>query len=277
MITARAYGVYMYLHITRAQISAESLSKVFKEGREAIATALKELRDLGLIETKRQRIGARIVTVTTLVDTDYWAPETRLLLQQSQQNSSLLLNTYLLNYKQNGERGSQKEKEGETDMTFLGQIDSDPDDFAAMRAKDRARKREEKLQINQRRTDERMQKRNAMTPKDWSVTDSTFEFANRVMNLFTIPPWHVAKSRFRFALSNKRSEFGTDGEIESRMMDLFFEQYASDATLKTGEDMWKRFIVQFENLYKRVSIATYSQDEVESEKEKATKSLEWLD
>ena len=53
MISARALGVYVFLLGNSKSISAEVLAKEFKEGRNAMLTALKELRDKGLIKTHR--------------------------------------------------------------------------------------------------------------------------------------------------------------------------------------------------------------------------------
>lgn len=51
-ITARAWGVYAYL-LSRPPgwvVHVRQLQKVFKEGREAIYTALRQLREAGLLE-----------------------------------------------------------------------------------------------------------------------------------------------------------------------------------------------------------------------------------
>jgi hypothetical protein len=62
-------------------------------------TAFKELRHLGLLETKKVHIQGKIKTVSNVVEPDYWRPETRLLLQQSPLYSLLSTNS-LYSYKQ---------------------------------------------------------------------------------------------------------------------------------------------------------------------------------
>jgi hypothetical protein len=57
-----------------------------------MATALKELRHLGLLETKKVHIQGKIKTVSYVVEPDSWTPETRLLLQQSHLYSVLRTN-----------------------------------------------------------------------------------------------------------------------------------------------------------------------------------------
>ena len=96
MISLRSTGLYIYLVLERPQISAEGLSEVLSEGREAIAACLRELRELGLIKTKKVHINGRIMTISHVVEPDYWAPETRLLLQQCKPNSQLAYNPYSL-------------------------------------------------------------------------------------------------------------------------------------------------------------------------------------
>ncbi len=92
MISLRASVVYVYfLHIGNT-LSANQLSKLFTDGRDAMATALKELRHLGLLETKKVHIQGKIKTVSNVVEPDYWTPETRLLLQQSHLYSLLSTN-----------------------------------------------------------------------------------------------------------------------------------------------------------------------------------------
>ena len=58
-----------------------------------MATALKELREAGLLETKKVHVNGRIMTISNVVDADYWPLETRLLLQQSPLYSLLSTNS----------------------------------------------------------------------------------------------------------------------------------------------------------------------------------------
>ena len=92
MISLRASFVYVYFLHIGATLSANELSKLVTDGRDAMATALKELRHLGLLETKRVHIQGKIKTVSNVVEPDYWTPETRLLLQQSHLYSLLSTN-----------------------------------------------------------------------------------------------------------------------------------------------------------------------------------------
>jgi hypothetical protein len=89
MISARAYGVLRYLQENPEQtISAGVLAEVFAEGRAAMLTALKELRDVGLVATKKEQINGRWVTFSHLPESGYRSSVFGLLIQQSLQNSN---------------------------------------------------------------------------------------------------------------------------------------------------------------------------------------------
>ena len=92
MISLRASFVYVYFLHIGTTLSANELSKLVTDGRDAMATALKELRHLGLLETKKVHIQGKIKTVSNVVEPDYWTPETRLLIQQSHLYSVLSTN-----------------------------------------------------------------------------------------------------------------------------------------------------------------------------------------
>jgi len=95
-MSLRAFAIYLYLLSTRKTISAESVATEFTEGRRAILTALKELRELGLIKTKRYRNRGKFATITRLVETVNQPSVTALLLQQCKPNSQLANNPYSL-------------------------------------------------------------------------------------------------------------------------------------------------------------------------------------
>ena len=134
MITARALGVYVYLKASGASISAESLSKVFAEGRNSMRLALKELKDYNMISSTKERVGNRIMTVNRLVEPNLWRPGIGHLIQQSQQYSNLILNnnTFISN-----KIGFGEAKRGEESMNdewhSLGQIDQDPEEMAELK------------------------------------------------------------------------------------------------------------------------------------------------
>jgi hypothetical protein len=74
-------------------------------------------------------------------------------------------------------------------------------------------------------------------------------------------------------LASARRKHGTDGEIESQMMDLFFIE---DGWLKhqTGDHLWQAFIRQFPALAKTAK--SRHKEFSEEELERARKSWEGL-
>ena len=265
MITARALGVYVYLKASGAHISADSLSRTFPEGRKVFLSALKELRDAGLIETKRAVIKGKYVTYSQLTD---GSPEKELLSQQSQLNSYKSLIAYSYISKPNSEQGSREVK--------MEYFESEDERLEAQR-KWREKKHAEKMEAHESRRQTRMLKRNPLNAISWSPTDSSFEFAEQMHDLWHIQPWQVTRSRFRYALDAKRKEFNTDGAIELQMMKLFFSQIKHDTKLADPEIVWKRFIVQFHNLLAEVNRSTVTPEKMEAIKEKSTRSLDWMD
>ena len=109
MLSYRSIGIYMYLLVARPQISAEGLSKLCSEGRVAIAASLRELRELGLIETKKVHINGKIMTISNVVEAEYWTPETCVLLQHTPLYSLLRTNS-LYSYKQERVAGEARDQ-----------------------------------------------------------------------------------------------------------------------------------------------------------------------
>ena len=254
----------MYLQATGAHISADSLSRTFPEGRKVFLSALKELRDTGLIETKRAVINGKYVTYSQLTD---GSPETELLSQQSQQNSYKSLIAYSFISKPNSEQSSR-----EVNVEYF---ESEDERLEAQR-KWREKKHAEKMEVHESRRQEKMLRRNPANASGWSPTDSAFEFAEQMHNLWHIQPWQVTRSRFRYALADKRKEYNTDGALELQMMALFFSQIKHDTKLSDPEIVWKKFILQFHNLLTEVQRSMVTPEKMEAIKEKSTRSLDWM-
>jgi hypothetical protein len=141
----------------------------------------------------------------------------------------------------------------------------------------REKKHAEKMEAHESRRQVKMLRRNPLNAISWSPTDSSFEFAEQMHDLWHIQPWQVTRSRFRYALDAKRKEFNTNGAIELQMMKLFFSQIKHDTKISDPEIVWKRFIVQFHNLLAEVNRSTVTPEKMEAIKEKSTRSLDWMD
>jgi hypothetical protein len=152
----------------------------------------------------------------------------------------------------------------------------DPDDLSKDRERFRMNKYLEKENASKKKYEQRMQRRSG-DPSNWSVTDTAFEFANGMHELWHVKPWSVTTSRFRIALADARSTHGTTGDIEKLMIDLYFKQIKHDTKIDDPEIIWKRFIMQFNGLKIQAERFMVTPEDMKHEKELARKSQEWMD
>lgn len=272
MISARALGVYTYLRITDASISAENLAKVFKEGREAMSAALKELVQYKMITCKRERIGNRIMTVNRLVDPAFWAPETRLLIPLYMQNSNLILNDYSFIHKKIVIGGANEEESAQVDRDWWGfnSYEQDPEEIAELKRKAKERRQKEYEELRAAKTEARITSLRNLEPINWTVDNGVYYFAQRMIR-WDIPPWETARTRFLAAYAKARKEFGTNGVTEQKMIDRFFQTLDHEKNLRDPEKIWRAFISRFGSILHDVELAEIDMDK---QQEIARKSLE---
>ena len=261
MLSARAIGVLVFIATRDANISAESLQTYFKEGRDAISSALKELRAEQFIKTKRGKAGNHFYTQTLITDEGKRYLESLLRIQIACKTISVPVIEYV-NTQVQVKRGAKK-------LNRLLNTGLDPNS-AEYRKKTLEIFEDQQLKKHEKRIMNRREKAKA----DWTPSDSGYEFEHRILNIWEIPPWSVNESRFIPALASARRKHGTDGEIESQMMDLFFIE---DGWLKhqTGDHLWQAFIRQFPALAKTAKLRQ-SKDFTEEELRHAEKSWEGL-
>ncbi len=279
MLSARSTGIYLHLLMARPQISAESLSEVFSEGRVAISACLRELREAGLIVTKKEHINGHIMTISHVVEPDSWTPETCLLIQPTPLNSLLITNS-IFSKKQTNYLGGPEETYEEYDLKIGASVDDfpapyDPEDIEQARHRARVAKYQAKEDAAAKKRESWIKKRST-DPANWSVTDTAFEFANRMHELWHVKPWSVSTSRFRIALAQAQSTHGTNGAIEKIMIDLYFQQIKHDKSINDPEHIWKRFIQQFAGLKIQAERLMVTPEDIETEKVKAEKSWDWV-
>ena len=278
MVSSRSAYIYLYLLTVRPQIGAVSLAKVFPEGRDAIAACLRELRETGLIMTRKEMINGHIMTVSFVVEPDSWTLETRLLIQHTTLYSLLSTNS-LYSKKQTNYLGEPEETYQEYDLKIGASMDDfpasyDPEDIEQARQRAREAKFREKEEAAAKKVESWI-KRRSIDPAKWSVTDTAFEFANRMHELWHVKPWSVSKSRFRIALAQAQSTHGTNGTIEKIMIDLYFQQIKHDKSIDDPEHVWKRFIQQFAGLKIQAERLMVTPEDIETEKVKSEKSWDW--
>lgn len=276
----------MYMLGQGSYMTSEELSGVFKEGRDAIRTSLEELRSHGLLVTEKQKIeGGRFVTVSKLI-----MPGNRRLDNRSLKSRPLLqLNIYKLinNIKNSFITNSNSDKElynlknwsafADTENYEVfnipagGEMD-DRDYYEDMsRSKDLWQKEsQEDFETKKRKT----------FNKDLSggknIHGCVAEFASRVEALWNVNPWTQDKTAFRVAYANARRTHLTTGDIEFKMMDLFFGSMEHVKGINDPNHLWRKFITMFGPLSIQVKNTMLSTDKVEVEETRVAKSMEKL-
>jgi hypothetical protein len=228
--------------------------------------------------TRKEMINGHIMTVSFVVEPDSWTLETRLLIQHTTLYSLLSTNS-LYSKKQTEYIGGPDETYQEYDLKIGASVDDfpasyDPEDIEKARQRAREAKYREKEEAKEQKNAVRMQKRSG-DPANWSITDTAFEFANRMHELWHVKPWAVTTSRFRIALAKAQSEHGTNGTLEKMMIDLYFQQIKHDKSIDDPEHIWKRFIQQFAGLKIQAERLMVTPEDIETEKVKSEKSWDW--
>lgn len=276
VITARAIGVLEEILINPQHGAAKGLSARFGEGRDALQSAITDLKDMGYLEVVTNKMSSgKIVSTLKVTEAGNQFLKTRIHILQSllNPNNNLLLdiNTDLLNHKQNSTAGAVRDGKN-MEWDDFAPMYVDPEDRDKFREKHRAKKHEEKIKQHERITEERMLRRDESNRVNWTPTDMAFEFGHRMKLLWRVAPWEVTRSRFRFALDSKRSEYNTTGDIECQMMDIFFDKLKHDTKLNDPEIIWKKFIVEFGSLLIQVKRQSATPEQIEQERERSKKS-----
>jgi DNA-binding PadR family transcriptional regulator len=270
---------------------AKALSEVFVEGRDACQKSLNELKAAGLTRTTKQKYsnGAyRSIIEITPAGWDVLETrisevlKTRSLCIQSQSYSRLSTNSLYADKQERvpdvvGEETFVKvDFKAGGEMTFLGQMDNDPDEVQERIQKDRARRASEYQEAKLKKHQDSVTSLQSQSPALWSADKSSTEFVRRLEDMWHVKPWTVAKSRFKIAFANARKTHGTDGELELLMMDRYFSQLAHETHINDPEHIWKRFISQFGSLAIDCRRANVTDEDLETAKVSAEKSWEGI-
>lgn len=271
MISARALGVYMYLQESEANISAENLARIFSEGRKTMLAVLKELREAGYIKTTREVINGKYITVSRLTD---GSPKSALLIQQSQLYSNLVLNTNTFISKKIGFGEAKRGEEAMNDeWNSLGQIEQDPEEMAELKRRDKERRDREYREARNAKAEKAMAANINRDPNHWSIDNAVFEFANRMVR-WDITPWEGSRAVFKTAYAKARKSYGTTGDVEVKMMDIFFGRLDHEKKLKDSDMVWRLFLRDFGSLQIAAQQSTITPEDVEKAKEISKRQLE---
>ena len=266
-LSLRARAVLMYFVNSDMTISAERLTMEVAEGRDAILTALKELRDGGFILTRKERVGNRVVTVSYVTESGFleagsWGLKIPLQIQQNQQNSIIqVLTNSAINIKRVTIAGRLGDETMGYDF-FDKTSNSEALEREAERAKNIVAKRQEYNDAKMRYHEVLSNSKDNREVKDWTVKDSVIEFASQMSNRWDIKPWSMSGSRFFEALGSARKKYDTNGVIEREMMLLFFTQLKLNKE-SDGEKLWKLFISRFSELSNQARLQIVSPELME--------------
>lgn len=256
ILSAKATGVLFGIIFQNLEISAENIALHFKEGKRAITSALIELRNQGFLATNRGRTSIGTFYTKTVVT------------QQGYEYISLNLNSLwggdehfaaLIYSAPSASRFLSKGQVVPAVITNLGfdgfrdeaaENKQIQDELVLQREKERI-KREKYIKKQEIKNLTRMQRRELKERKDWTPTDSAFEFASRIYKIWHIKPWQVTQSKLGQAIAQNRMKYETNGELEFHMMNRFFELADIEKIISEIDDantIWKVFIYRFGNL-----------------------------
>ena len=301
-ISAKAYGFLLAIHQHNLNISAESMMFRFNLGRRAALSGLKELRENGYIKTSTQRIGNKIMTVSTLTEKANRAffGSVKAQVVESHNVTPVISNEHIsrntISTVISKNPSLTKSREGYdvmnievSEMSWGGIFESlsGPDDEITseiQKARDQ-RKAENKAAADERKKKYkeskmalnygRKQGRLDTAMSEWSVRDVCFEFASRLLDHFHIAPWEVTQSKFSGALASARTRLDTTGDIEVRAMEIFFSQI-NIKEYKDAEVLWRLYVSRLPGLVGQAKMSMPSDKAKETAKkarEKARREL----
>jgi len=249
-ISARALGVLMVATQMGEGFSAAKLSEMFSEGIKALESSLRELRENNYVELVRNRTASgRVVSINKvtgfgrgLVDSiiyrDNWSDITNSTFSKEPVPTSTVSESskdktiYVMpEIKKSNPRGRPRKAV------------RDPHDPAI-----RKDEQERYENAQESKWSEVYETHRANYPmRNWTATDTTYEFAHRLRNRWDIPPWQVSRTKFAPALKSARLKFNGNGELEYEMMNKFFA-IPIYRTIKDANQLWKMFVSQYSTL-----------------------------
>jgi hypothetical protein len=268
-LSLRARAALFYFANSNMTISATRLSEEVAEGRDAIRAAMKELRDAGFLETRRERVGNGVKTISYVtnegfLETESWGLRSRLhtvYTEQSNTITNLLTYSYIDTNKPTAAPMARLggEKVG---YEFFNKTSQPDYDLAADRKSYQKEVQEEYDKEKARYHEGKAAERAAVEPKDWNTNHLCHAFSDRLNQTWNLKPWRMTGSRFLQAFNNNRKKYGTSALIELEMIDIFFTQLKVDS--QTDSDMlWKLFISRFGELSAQARLRVQTPEKLE--------------
>jgi hypothetical protein len=271
-ISARALGILVFAITTGNSISAERYAQYFREGEKALASSLRELRSLSLIELKREKFDGRFSTSTQITSEGFsffndlcrqvWGSENLLNLMYNQDEPTYSLNLVPPKRKSAFAVATPDGFAVTTNAEYDRIVEEEKQELMeSQRAQEL--KTEIELEIARKKAQKRAFKRRINKEQvDWTPTDVSHEFSEVLLATWHVTPWEVSKSKLAPAIATARKKFETNGEIEVKMIARFFEDVKT-SHIDDAEVIWKMFIYRFSELSNYVKLRTIKFGEME--------------
>ena len=277
--------------------TVEALREAYKgTGRDMWLTTLKELKAAGFVAEKTYRVGQRFETVVWVTEagTDYLKGSGFPTLQPYSVEvgfSDPLFSKDKLHspYSKASLTSKEYTRENPRDEYFK-KINLEVDDMSSWggmfestasdeRLEERARaQREKKAEYQEAKAEKHGKKiirRQDVDPKVWTSSDVAYEFSHRISMTWGLKEWSPNFKRMTGSFHTLRMKHETDGEIELRMLNLFFS--AIDFEKYNDPDMlWKIFSNRWVEFANQARGMVRTDEEVDLAKSQAKKSQEWL-
>lgn len=147
---------------------------------------------------------------------------------------------------------------------FFESTSSSDDEFIREREKHMARKKAEYQEAREAKAQQRKdQHRSKVPPASWTCKDVAYEFADRMSNIWTIKPFSITQSRFVQALSVFRKQNDTNGEVELKLIELFFATLQHDK-YTDGNHLWRAFLYKAPSLVTQARESIMTQEQIET-------------
>lgn len=282
-VTPKALGVLFHLASSGDKATVDALRESFPGyGRDYFLTAMTELVSHGFLSRKTYKVGSRMVTETVVTDEGLsYLTECitnprrgriiRPLLQHIQQN--IPIPTSMYNYSEYTRLAAREEEEVGYDFFEK----SSSDEFAEERERQLKAKKEAAVRAKEERNAKKLVKHRSMIePRLWTSSDTGYEFSDRLLKIWNVKPWSIVQSRFIPALADMRARLDTDGEIELKMIDLFFES-VDFQKYDDPQMLWRMFIKRSPELAVQAKRLIVSPEELAAAQVAADKSWDWMD
>jgi hypothetical protein len=231
---------------------------------------LRELRESKLVIAKKSRYIGTNLELTIAVESKLLELTTTASSDTAVQLVATISNSYtastdskvnIATYFLDGVEG----EESDMGYDWFGKMSSgEESDVVRDREKYLAYKKAEYAEAREAKAQQRKDVHRAnLSPANWTSKDVAHEFADRMSNVWSIAPFSVTQSRLVQALGVFRKQHDTNGEIELRMIELFFDTLKQDK-YTDGNHLWRAF------LYKAPSLVQVARESVVSVEERET-------